>query len=73
MILKYIYGLNDIDNQSFLNFMVDTTKNAIYSELDGVNAAADSISINDFDAEELETRFRKVVIDKVKKARVIVS
>ena len=32
-----------------------------------------SLRINDFDAEGLKTRFRKTVIDKVKKARVIVS
>ena len=29
--------------------------------------------INDFDTEELETRFRKVVIDEVNKARIFVS
>ena len=32
-----------------------------------------SLGINDFDAEGLKTRFRMTVIDKVKKAKVIVS
>ena len=62
-------GISSINVRAYIKRIKEMAQKPI-SRKDDLHSI--SSGINNFDAEELETRFRKVAIDEVNKARVIV-